>query len=649
MTLDNRGRPIEAPDSNGTSRSSAVNNTTATTAATTTTAAQGPNQVVVIVGGNGNSSSGSNNSSGSSNSNPNSTSASPGSPSLGHNNMSQNSSGSSESAPNKTPPSPLTQQHYDGDRTTNTTSSSSMSPPSPPRVPGIISATSTPPSPANVTANTSSFTGSNNATVIGNGSGSIGIGGNNDLTCEELIEAFPEAKLRSLTTKISSSRWVVPVLPTQELECLLNYAIRLTEAGCDHECEPCLRFYRESLYISFVKILTDEAVNSWKYNIHFCILNTCGKLLQLCALHMQRDNASLLDLLAIVLDPDNKFNTFNISRLADQFVGAVANAGANSVQQHSASLIAMGTSPNSAAATAAAMVASGGGPWPMSDDRTVYARSPPDPKPSRGWLVDMLNRFGQCGGFDNMLERFHAGIAVLNQEREAAQVAKIGGAAAAASGGTSQSSISLATAAAAATAADLRRKISAGSASLAGTLSGSSGSNVPGESTTKSTLHLIHALLRPFGQCAELLTVTTIEKYFVPIWDVVLGLMDALTDDDLKREAKPEGRSDSINGIVRSARALAGRLGGQDALIRELEMFRLKMVLRLLKVSGFTGKMNALNEINKMLSAVKHLPHRTQIGGAGGNGGSGASQAGSNVGGDDDMDWLTADRMAVSL
>lgn len=50
-------------------------------------------------------------------------------------------------------------------------------------------------------------------------------------TPEQLIENFPEAKLRSLIAKISSPRWVVPVLPEQELECLLNYAIELTKAG----------------------------------------------------------------------------------------------------------------------------------------------------------------------------------------------------------------------------------------------------------------------------------------------------------------------------------------------------------------------------------------------------------------------------------
>lgn len=396
------------------------------------------------------------------------------------------------------------------------------------------------------------------------------------LSAEELIAGFPEAKLLSLVSKISSSRWIVPVLPEQELECLLNYAIVLTKAGCDHDCESCMRFYRESLYISFMKILTDEAVNSWKYNIHFCILNTCGNLLQLCALHMRRDNPYLLELLAIVLDPENKFNTFNASRVTDMYTATAADIAAgrgNSI----------------------------GGLWGVLDESKVFARSTTEPRSPRGWLVDLINRFGQFGGFDNLLDRFNAGIALLNNpaSEDGDDTANAG-------------------------------KMKTSATSSLGGNSTTSSVTIPNESNNKITLQLIHSLLRPFGQCSDLLTIPTIEKYFMPIWEVVLGLMDGLSDEDLKREAKPEGRSDSINGIVKSARALACRLPDQENLIKELEMFRLKMILRLLKVSSFNGKMNALNEINKMLSAVTSYPNRTQ------------SQV------DEDMDWLTAERMAVS-
>nr|NP_733455.1 fat facets, isoform C [Drosophila melanogaster]AAN14291.1 fat facets, isoform C [Drosophila melanogaster] len=366
---------------------------------------------------------------------------------------------------------------------------------------------------------------------------------------EKLISSFPTTKLRSLTQKISNPRWVVPVLPEQELEVLLNAAIELTQAGVDHDCEPCVEFYRNGLSTSFAKILTDEAVNSWKNNIHHCILVSCGKLLHLIAIHMQRDNPYLLDLLAIVFDPENKFNTFNAGRQPECFAA-----------------------PDYI--------------WGQLDSNKMYARPPPEPKNARGWLVDLINRFGQLGGFDNLLERFNIGLELLKRNQN---------------------------------------KCTGKNISVEGRVEN-------GAQDNRLTLALIHSLLRPFGQCYELLMPATIAKYFMPTWNVVLDLLDSFTDEELKREVKPEGRNDYINGIVKSARLLASRLTGQEELIRDLEMFRLKMILRLLQVSSFNGKMNALNEINKVLSSVAYFSHR--------------SQPLPHCMPEDEMDWLTADRMA---
>jgi len=230
-------------------------------------------------------------------------------------------------------------------------------------------------------------------------------------------------------------------------------------AGVDHDCEPCVEFYRNGLSTSFAKILTDEAVNSWKYNIHHCILVSCGKLLHLIAIHMQRDNPYLLDLLAIVFDPENKFNTFNAARQPECF------ASADCI-------------------------------WGQLDSNKMYARPPPEPKNARGWLVDLINRFGQLGGFDNLLERFNSGLELLKRNQNK---------------GTGKSAC------------------------------GEGGGEGNGQDN-RLTLALIHSLLRPFGQCYELLTPATIAKYFMPTWNVVLDLLDSFTDEELKREVKPEGR-----------------------------------------------------------------------------------------------------------
>lgn len=51
---------------------------------------------------------------------------------------------------------------------------------------------------------------------------------------------FPHDKLASLDEKISNLRWVVPVLPEQELECLLKAAIELARRNMDTRFELCL-------------------------------------------------------------------------------------------------------------------------------------------------------------------------------------------------------------------------------------------------------------------------------------------------------------------------------------------------------------------------------------------------------------------------
>lgn len=79
---------------------------------------------------------------------------------------------------------------------------------------------------------------------------------------------FPIQELNKLDDMINKPRWVIPVLPKGELEVLLDATIRLCKQGYDTRSEPCQRFIREGLTTSFTKILTDEAVNGWKFEIH---------------------------------------------------------------------------------------------------------------------------------------------------------------------------------------------------------------------------------------------------------------------------------------------------------------------------------------------------------------------------------------------
>ena len=71
---------------------------------------------------------------------------------------------------------------------------------------------------------------------------------------QRLEPDFPHAKLAMLDEKISSPRWVVPVLPEQELECLLQASIDLCKKGTIMSFVPSVVF---SLDTNRVNIAND--------------------------------------------------------------------------------------------------------------------------------------------------------------------------------------------------------------------------------------------------------------------------------------------------------------------------------------------------------------------------------------------------------
>lgn len=79
---------------------------------------------------------------------------------------------------------------------------------------------------------------------------------------------FPVDELQRLDEMINRPRWLVPVLPKQELEVLLDASIELCKQGLDTKSEPCQRFFRDGLMVSFTKIFNDDAVTTWKNDIY---------------------------------------------------------------------------------------------------------------------------------------------------------------------------------------------------------------------------------------------------------------------------------------------------------------------------------------------------------------------------------------------
>lgn len=110
-------------------------------------------------------------------------------------------------------------------------------------------------------------------------------------------------------------------------------------SGLDTKSEDCQRFFRDGLTTSFHKILNDEAVNGWKYEIHVstpsmlccqvgkegksvgkgvlifslpchpqkAILKNTEKLVELCVTKLSQDWFPLLDLLALAFNPMSRY------------------------------------------------------------------------------------------------------------------------------------------------------------------------------------------------------------------------------------------------------------------------------------------------------------------------------------------------------
>ncbi|KAF7711316.1 hypothetical protein HF521_000327 [Silurus meridionalis] len=288
---------------------------------------------------------------------------------------------------------------------------------------------------------------------------------------EEEEPAFPHTDLAKLDDMINRPRWVVPVLPKGELEVLLEAAIDLSKKGLDVKCEACQRFFQDGLTISFTKILTDEAVSGWKFEIHRCIINNTHRLVELCVVKLSQDWFPLLELLAMATNPHCKFHIYN------------------------------GTRPS---------------------------------------------------------ESVPAGLQLADDELFARPQT--------------------------------------------------------------------HVHLKPFGQCYEFLTLHTVKRFFLPVIEMVPQFLENLTDEELKKEAKNEAKNDALSMIIKSLKNLVSRLPGQEETVKNLEILRLKMILRLLQISSFNGKMNALNEVNKVISSVSYYTHRH--------------------GNPEEEEWLTAERMA---
>ncbi|CAF3511540.1 unnamed protein product [Adineta steineri] len=172
---------------------------------------------------------------------------------------------------------------------------------------------------------------------------------------------FPVDDLAKLEEQVNRVRWIVPVLADGELIKCLRAALRLARAKIDTKSEPCQRFIRDSLVISFTKTFCDEAVQSWKFDILHAIYKNAMICIHLCVLKLDDDCFPLLEVLSFMMNPQGRYHQSNYNRASTYQL------------QHGTESFASTT-----------------------ESRVIQ----------RGWLVDFIDKFGHLGGFDKILARF---------------------------------------------------------------------------------------------------------------------------------------------------------------------------------------------------------------------------------------------------
>ncbi|CAF3243283.1 unnamed protein product [Rotaria sp. Silwood2] len=172
---------------------------------------------------------------------------------------------------------------------------------------------------------------------------------------------FPNDDLLKLEEQVNRVRWIVPVLSDGELIKCLRATVCLAREKIDTKCEPCQRFIRDSIVISFTKIFCDDAVQSWKYDIYVAIYKNAMKFIELCVLKIDDDCFPLLDILSFIMNPLARYHQANNNRSCS---------------------------------------------YRPQNETEPFATIIEHRFPQRGWLVDFINRFGDLGGFDKLLTRF---------------------------------------------------------------------------------------------------------------------------------------------------------------------------------------------------------------------------------------------------
>ncbi|KAL9950990.1 hypothetical protein ACROYT_G043576 [Oculina patagonica] len=182
---------------------------------------------------------------------------------------------------------------------------------------------------------------------------------------------FPTTNLYELEDRVFVDNWSIPYKREESLGKCLQSAARFAQDGLAEADENCKRFMDRALPECFKKLLTTQAVHRWGPEIHEGIYDMLHLLLNLIASRLKYKPVpfGLLDLLSQAFNPETEFQFKNRAKQWDKkyYEGVF---GADDC-------------------------------YALCPPSSVYYTSPSYKDPY-GWLVNLINKFAELGGFEEI-------------------------------------------------------------------------------------------------------------------------------------------------------------------------------------------------------------------------------------------------------
>uniref|UniRef100_A0A667ZE80 Ubiquitin carboxyl-terminal hydrolase 24 n=1 Tax=Myripristis murdjan TaxID=586833 RepID=A0A667ZE80_9TELE len=182
---------------------------------------------------------------------------------------------------------------------------------------------------------------------------------------------FPTTNLYELESRVFTDHWSIPYKREESLGKCLIASTCLARHGLTDADENCKRFMDRCMQEAFKKLLTSSAVHKWGTEIHEGIYNMLMLLVELVAERVKQDPipVNLMGVLTMAFNPDNEYHFKNRMKACQRNWAEV-----------------------------------------FGDEANMFAVSPSNTyqKEPHGWLVDLVNRFGELGGFTAIQTKLNA-------------------------------------------------------------------------------------------------------------------------------------------------------------------------------------------------------------------------------------------------